>query len=72
VNDKVFLENLSIDLKEIIEESQTARSDIKKLANSFEDSSEKQEQLFELMTWIESIKEEIEEIQEEINYLKSF
>jgi len=24
------------------------------------------------MTWIESIKEEIEEIQEEINYLKSF
>jgi seryl-tRNA synthetase len=72
VNDKVFLENLSIDLKEIIEETQAARSDIKKLANSFEDSSEKQEQLFELVTWIESIKEEIEEIQEEINYLKSF
>jgi hypothetical protein len=72
LNDKVFFESLSIDLKEIIEGSQTARSDIKKLASSFEGSSEKLEQLFELMTWIESIKEEIEEIQEEINYLKSF
>ena len=72
MNDKVFFESLSIDLKEIIEGSQTARSDIKKLASSFEGSSEKLEQLFELMTWIESIKEEIEEIQEEINYLKSF
>jgi len=49
-----------------------ARADIQKLTIMFDDSTEKLEQLFELITWIEGIKEEIEEIQSEINYLKSF
>lgn len=72
MNDKFFFESLGIDLKRIIEESQRAQSDIQELAITFEDSSEKLEQLFELKTWLEDVNGEIEDIQGEINYLKSF